>query len=435
MSQIDFSKAPLNATHFLRAGSPDDTAWFRYVDGSPFQWHDGEWQSIVCVPPLTEAIPAVDWSKAPEGTTHYGPARGAYTQGWFKLCGAGWMLAVECDTWEFCPSPPTSRIAMLIERPAPAAPEIDWSKGPADATHWAPATGPGDGPGLGYTESYFKVVGDQIFWAEWLNDWYWRDYTQRMKSERLAMFVGRSQFVMPAVDVVEPAAVDTDWSEAPEGATHHRKGYGDYGWYKYALEDYFFWVNGMWDLSVVSREVLLAELVARPVPYVVDWSHAPEGANAFAVGFWFKPNHKWHDGKWWYQDSEYGAHAYDYPDAQYRPAEPWSGEGRPPAGLVCEAEIYDGHGMLAWVEAKVIHHHPRHGGSAAIAHGSEELLAWASTFRPKRTPEQIIADREREERIKAAQVWLEGVAKEYVQEAADKCEDILMEAERKRVAP
>ena len=53
-------------------------------------------------------------------------------------------------------------------------------------------------------------------------------------------------------------------------------------------------------------------------------------------------------------------------------------------------------------------------------------------FRPIRTPEQIIADREREERIKAAQVWLEGIAQAYGADTADKCEDILMEFENRK---
>lgn len=75
----------------------------------------------------------------------------------------------------------------------------------------------------------------------------------------------------------------------------------------------------------------------------------------------------------------------------------WTGEGLPPVGTVCEAQIYSGKGDLIWVEARVLHHHPRHKKSAAIAHGGEELLAWTSMFRPIRTPEQIAA----EERDKA----------------------------------
>ncbi|MGY1448754.1 hypothetical protein ACW582_16355 [Pseudomonas chlororaphis] len=76
----------------------------------------------------------------------------------------------------------------------------------------------------------------------------------------------------------------------------------------------------------------------------------------------------------------------------------WTGEGLPPVGTVCEARIYDGTGNLAWFECRVIHHHPRHEGSAAIAHGNEELLGWSSDFRPIRTPEQIAAE-EREKAI------------------------------------
>lgn len=49
-------------------------------------------------------------------------------------------------------------------------------------------------------------------------------------------------------------------------------------------------------------------------------------------------------------------------------------------------------------------------------------------FAPHRTPEQVASDK----RIKAAQEWLKGVEQEYGQEVADKCEDILMDAEARK---
>lgn len=84
------------------------------------------------------------------------------------------------------------------------------------------------------------------------------------------------------------------------------------------------------------------------------------------------------------------------------PPPPWTGAGRPPVGTACEAEIYDGKGKLVWAEAMIIHHHPHHSKSAAIAHGGGQLLAWTSKFRPILTPEQI----EAEERENAVQIAL-----------------------------
>lgn len=72
-----------------------------------------------------------------------------------------------------------------------------------------------------------------------------------------------------------------------------------------------------------------------------------------------------------------------------RPA-PWTGEGLPPAGTVCEAMLPSaGH---QWVEVLVVWHHPELEGSAAVVHGGGRLVGWSSAFRPIRTPEQIEAE-------------------------------------------
>jgi hypothetical protein len=143
----------------------------------------------------------------------------------------------------------------------------------------------------------------------------------------------------------------------------------------------------------------------------IDWSKAPPHATHWCPG-----NAKIEAG-WIYNPGGNGGEFYscyadkglehipEFPEWRKsrlvpRPSKAsWTGEGRPPVGTLCEAEIYDGKGMLVWREARVIHHHPRHEGSAAIAHGDEELLAWTSSFRPIRTPEQI-ATEEREAAIK-----------------------------------
>lgn len=140
----------------------------------------------------------------------------------------------------------------------------------------------------------------------------------------------------------------------------------------------------------------------------IDWSKAPEGATKYYpetqnhVEHWLKKEgDKWlvwtaHGGRWFPHidpvDPVYEGIYYD------KPAPEWSGEGLPPVGAVCEAKVLDGTGNFVWRECRVIHHHPRHAMSAAVAHGNEELLGWADYFRPLRTPEQIAA----EEREKAA---------------------------------
>lgn len=137
----------------------------------------------------------------------------------------------------------------------------------------------------------------------------------------------------------------------------------------------------------------------------IDWSKAPEGATHYYVG---SPQ-PWRDcsgetWRWfscageWEKSSQLSAHLMRHEVSGRlipRPAgQSWTGEGLPPVGAFCEAEIYDGKGMLVWAESVIIHHHPHHDNSAAIAHGNGQLLAWASKFRPIRTPEQI-AEEER----------------------------------------
>lgn len=108
---------------------------------------------------------------------------------------------------------------------------------------------------------------------------------------------------------------------------------------------------------------------------------------------------------------------------------PWIGEGLPPAGTVCDHRT--GHGMN-WSQATILAH-----GEKKVFYRDRDGHEWTRLydeieFRPIRTPEQIIADREREERIKSAQVWLEGIAQAYGADTADKCEDILMEFENRK---
>ena len=80
----------------------------------------------------------IDWSKAPEGATHWGPDTDKWIAGWYKIdegpcffwmSGNGWVL-------EYGGNKLDGRIAELIARPSP-----DWSAAPDWATH-ALTTGP-----------------------------------------------------------------------------------------------------------------------------------------------------------------------------------------------------------------------------------------------------------------------------------------------------
>jgi hypothetical protein len=107
----------------------------------------------------------------------------------------------------------------------------------------------------------------------------------------------------------------------------------------------------------------------------------------------------------------------------------WSGKGLPPAGTVCDHRTGNG---MSWSQATILAH-----GEKKVFYRDRDGHEWTLLydeieFRPVRTPEQIIADREREERIKSAQAWLQGIAQEYGKDAADKCEDILMEFENRK---
>lgn len=81
-----------------------------------------------------------------------------------------------------------------------------------------------------------------------------------------------------------------------------------------------------------------------------------------------------------------------------RIARQWNGEGLPPVGTVCSAEISEG----VWAESEVIYRHPYQSWRAAIAYGSgPDILGWATKFRQIRTPEQIAAH----ERMNSAKLF------------------------------
>lgn len=97
----------------------------------------------------------------------------------------------------------------------------------------------------------------------------------------------------------------------------------------------------------------------------------------------------------------------------------WTGEGLPPVGTVCEW-LND-----EWTKVVIVGSH--HGAAVAVDEIDPRrvFIGKKPCYRPIRTPEQIAT----EERVAAAQAWLKGIGQEYGQEIADKCEDILMQAE------
>lgn len=66
----------------------------------------------------------IDWSKAPEGATHYRAPGGVYYGGFYRLDESGdWFFYVD-SSWEFMGAPDKSESHPLASRPTkPAAPE------------------------------------------------------------------------------------------------------------------------------------------------------------------------------------------------------------------------------------------------------------------------------------------------------------------------
>ena len=137
---------------------------------------------------------------------------------------------------------------------------------------------------------------------------------------------------------------------------------------------------------------------------VIDWSKAPEGATQYVInsaGPWEKIEdgklYYWYKGDWlklpWRgDDSCSGLKIVKRPQPT-----PWSGEGLPPAGTVCEVK-HDGR----WYETTIIGVDPDDKSLVFKTHSDYETpydgYTSAGQFRPIRTPKQIAAD-EREAAI------------------------------------
>lgn len=136
----------------------------------------------------------------------------------------------------------------------------------------------------------------------------------------------------------------------------------------------------------------------------IDWSEAPEGFPIWCQDLFEREGYKtsgWHleeadryidpNGRFWLKCSEGRSFV-----AYTRPI-PWSGEGLPPVGTVCEYRR-----VGTWVKVEVFAIKPNGNGSssALFTHedGTWQACAHPSGFRPLRTPEQIAAE-EREDAV------------------------------------
>lgn len=61
----------------------------------------------------------IDWSKAPEGATHYGPETDVYAASWFKKENGDWCSWLEHidDRWEVDIDVPSSYEKAMVKRP------------------------------------------------------------------------------------------------------------------------------------------------------------------------------------------------------------------------------------------------------------------------------------------------------------------------------
>lgn len=285
-----------------------------------------------------------DWATAPEEATHHVTSiRERIPTGWYRADGNKMRCLAQEGEYLFRLDDIHEGCGLILEARPNATP--DWSKAPADASHWGPQTGDAH-----YLEGWYKEAGNG-FWlrASWeTNEWIWVDWGL-MNIERRAMLIER-----PWV-AIDPAAPGTEKTVA----------------------------------------------VSMQGGKVVDWSEGPKGADAYREGKWWKGGLKWEGGEWVDQDIEHGDHSHDYPDTQYKPAPAWNGEGLPPIKTRCLVEPHNlqwgfcahgeykcmvvaYYGDFVWLELAEL---PEN------VVGSGQLLTRVDKvdFRPVRTPEQVRA--------------------------------------------
>ena len=135
----------------------------------------------------------------------------------------------------------------------------------------------------------------------------------------------------------------------------------------------------------------------------IDWSKAPEDATHYQAAThgvfecWLKPGHSVRVSR---REQDWREDGYaDDLIATSAIKRPWSGEGLPPVGVVCEYRCANSQ----WRQVKVIAHmiEMQKDNPCAVSQLGDTgplCIGGASSFRPIRTPEQIAAD-EREAAI------------------------------------
>lgn len=156
----------------------------------------------------------------------------------------------------------------------------------------------------------------------------------------------------------------------------------------------------------------------------IDWSKAPEGATHYAPGsdIWTESFMKLEDDIWYaqsgYDDKEWIVDDTGDDPSRYIPrSSPWSGEGLPPVGTVCECQRPGD----IWQKVIILAHHNGH----AWVTGDDGKHCFTVTaygvFRPIKTPEQIAA----EERDKAVhQMGLDAGFSGSVQQCYERLYDL-----------
>ena len=122
---------------------------------------------------------------------------------------------------------------------------------------------------------------------------------------------------------------------------------------------------------------------------VIDWSKAPEGWDVFIKGGFYSGFYRDAGDRY---ERENGYYRLKNDEAAYTVfRRPWSGEGLPPVGVVCEAKSMARGSERDWFKASVLY-------SSAYTivlddYQAGEFVAHPATlqFRPIRTPEQIAA--------------------------------------------
>lgn len=434
MSQIDLSKAPEGATHYLSAVRAEDIAWFKVSGSAVRRWypHEGTeiyvWSSVSFLPPMSEAIPAIqapDWSAAPERATHYVySTRDGIPTYWYVADGHKMRLIGRDDEYMFRLDDvhPTCGLT-LVERP-PVAP--DWGTAPKYATHYAPRV---TLDAFHYPPLWLKAEDGSYLKAVWENDWFLRPYGALPK--------GRAETLI-ARPMAEPVPFSPDWANAPEDATHHTRDKCEAPWRKVVGGDVFMWHRGAWEL--IGMPAGLGEYVQRPavefVPrdfsgQVIDYGSLPVLILELIDAYQSEAD-----------PAHYRVGLVDSLRAKVKElagSPEWNGEGLPPVGADCVVTPQNTQWGFDNLDTRRVMVH-----AYAFDHvWLEELLSDGSgglsfittrtdkvDFAPYRTPEQVASDK----RIEAAQVWLKSIEREYGVEAADKCEDILMDFEKRKKA-